>query len=244
MLDRLAHTFRTEITRALIKEIAAALTRGTDRMLDVFVATRSIPAPTGLVADIEVIYKKMAMAGIKTFGARVFDQGKAAGYAIEVKEDFDSIMERFALKYIAQEAVRRRITNVSETTRNLIIVAVKRGYENGDTLDDIVKSVRANTPIKSKFHAERIARTETHGAANAGAQEAALQAGLPLRKEWNASHDENTRETHTEADGQVVGMDEMFSVGDSLMMFPGDPNGSAEEVINCRCAVSHIVIED
>jgi hypothetical protein len=32
-------------------------------------------------------------------------------------------------------------------------------------------------------------------------------------------------------------MDEPFIVGESELMYPSDPEGPAEEVINCRCAV-------
>jgi uncharacterized protein with gpF-like domain len=88
-----------------------------------------------------------------------------------------------------------------------------------------------------------IARTETHGAANYGAGRAARETNLPLNREWIASGDERTRETHAEADGQIVGMDEPFTVGGASLMYPGDPAGPAEEVINCRCSVGFIVDE-
>jgi SPP1 gp7 family putative phage head morphogenesis protein len=96
-------------------------------------------------------------------------------------------------------------------------------------------------PQISSYRAEMIARTETHGAANYGSQEAAKQTGLPLAREWLAAADDRTRETHREANGQVVGMDDTFRVGDSDLAFPGDPSGPGEEVINCRCAVGYIV---
>ena len=55
------------------------------------------------------------------------------------------------------------------------------------------------------------------------------------------------------ADGQTVDMDQPFRIaipldqrtigGEEfeLMMIPGDDTASAGNVINCRCAVSHIV---
>lgn len=41
-----------------------------------------------------------------------------------------------------------------------------------------------------------------------------------------------TRESHRRVDGEIRELDEKFSNG---LMFPGDPNGSAAEVVNCRC---------
>ena len=88
-----------------------------------------------------------------------------------------------------------------------------------------------------------IARTETHAAANAGADTAARETGLQLRKEWVSAEDERTRDSHRVADGDVADMDGAFAVGADLLKYPGDPAGSPEETINCRCAISHIVVE-
>jgi hypothetical protein len=38
-------------------------------------------------------------------------------------------------------------------------------------------------------------------------------------------------------------MDEPFEVDGELLDYPGDPTGSAANVINCRCAVGYIVID-
>lgn len=91
-----------------------------------------------------------------------------------------------------------------------------------------------------QWRAERIARTETIGAFNAGAYAAAeaQQAldGDPLRLQWWATRDTRTRTTHRAAHGQVVPVGERFQVGRARLLFPGDPSVDApEEVINCRC---------
>jgi hypothetical protein len=52
---------------------------------------------------------------------------------------------------------------------------------------------------------------------------------------WNAVGDDRTRETHADADGQEVPLGDSFDVGDDQLAYPGDPLGSAEETINCRC---------
>jgi uncharacterized protein with gpF-like domain len=95
--------------------------------------------------------------------------------------------------------------------------------------------------IISRQRGALIARTETHGAANYGADGAARATGLKLRKEWIAAEDERTRPDHNEANGQIVDMDQAFDVGGEALMYPGDPAGSAGNIINCRCGVSHVV---
>jgi hypothetical protein len=70
--------------------------------------------------------------------------------------------------------------------------------------------------------------------------EAVRETGLVLNKQWVAATDERTRIDHTSADGQIVGPDEMFEIGGESMAFPGDPNASPENVINCRCVLNFV----
>lgn len=54
-------------------------------------------------------------------------------------------------------------------------------------------------------------------------------------KRWVSRHDDRVRPTHREADGQVVPVDEDFTVGTSRLAFPGDPTAPIEEIAYCRC---------
>lgn len=233
ILDRLTRQFR----RVLEAELAAAMRE----MVDMWEHTREVTMPRGFHDRMEAIFLQMADAAIEAFSARIMQQAKHAGLVLEVKEDFAQIMRRRALKYIQQEAVRRRITRVTETKRRQIIKAVDDGYRSGATLPEVAASVRALIPTIAKWSADTIARTETHGAANYGSNEAAKDTGLPLRREWLAAHDERTRPSHAEADGQIVGPDEKFKVGAEYLMYPGDPDAAPEEVVNCRCTLGYIV---
>ena len=48
--------------------------------------------------------------------------------------------------------------------------------------------------------------------------------------------DKRTRQSHKEMEGQTVKYGEMFTTGlGNELAYPGDPNGPAEDVINCRC---------
>ena len=212
-------------------------------MVEHWEKTGNVTLPRDFRDRIEATYRQMAIASITTFGSRIMEQAKARGLKLETKESFAQIMTRRALRFIEQEAIRRRITEVTETTRDQIIRAVRKGYEDGLGQRGTASYILDLVPQISSYRAEMIARTETHGAANYGSQEAAKQTGLPLSREWLAAADDRTRETHREANGQVVGMDDTFRVGDSDLAFPGDPSGPADEVINCRCAVGYIVDE-
>lgn len=86
--------------------------------------------------------------------------------------------------------------------------------------------------------ARMIARTETTGIVNGG-QALAWQQNPDVveGKEWLSSRDNRVRPSHTAADGQEVTLDNAFNVGGALLRFPGDPQGPAKEVINCRCTI-------
>lgn len=90
----------------------------------------------------------------------------------------------------------------------------------------------------SAKRATLISRTEVVGSANGAAFDVASDlhyGGLLLEKSWLAAHDSRVRPEHAEADGQTVAMDQPFVVGGAELMYPGDPDGPAEAVCNCRC---------
>lgn len=90
-----------------------------------------------------------------------------------------------------------------------------------------------------------ISTTVVTGAMNAGILDAMRDAGLTY-KIWLSMRDGKVRqragsEDHASMDGQKVLLDDYFEVpnrkGFDNMMFPGDPNGSPENIINDRCTI-------
>lgn len=75
-----------------------------------------------------------------------------------------------------------------------------------------------------------------------------IKTHLQLFKRWRINHgtgidDGRVRPAHLVADGQEVPEGEPFIVDGELLMFPGDPKGSPENVINCRCGMEHFYKE-
>ena len=58
------------------------------------------------------------------------------------------------------------------------------------------------------------------------------------------SVDGRERAAHRGADGQIVDVKERFLVGVELLFHPGDPAGSAKNVVNCRCSTAPFPKED
>nr|DAH05413.1 MAG TPA: minor capsid component [Bacteriophage sp.] len=68
----------------------------------------------------------------------------------------------------------------------------------------------------------------------------ALKSGK-TKKTWIDVGDKRERKTHLEVGGTTIPINEPFSVGDSLLMFPTDHSlgASADEIVNCRCSIQY-----
>lgn len=211
-------------------------------MVDYFERTGGTPNASGMherrVSD---EFQDLAQTMVEAFGERIVDQGKALGLVIERKEGFAEFFQRLAEEWVGLEAVRRRITSIADTTRADIVRAIAAGQRDGLGTSAIAKNISDRVSAISRMRGALIARTETHGAANYGADQAARATGLKMRKEWVAAEDARTRRDHAQADGQIVDMDDPFRVGGDRLMYPGDPSGRAAQTINCRCSVAHVV---
>ena len=85
------------------------------------------------------------------------------------------------------------------------------------------------------------ARTEVNAIGNLALMHSAVSKGK-TRKRWKTFGDNRVRQTHREASGQTVAIDEPFIIGGSRMMFPCDTSlgASAAEIVNCRCTVQYL----
>ena len=72
---------------------------------------------------------------------------------------------------------------------------------------------------------------------NDSANAAGDKIGNPLKR-WTTMHDSSVRHAHAELDGQTIRMSGTFDVNGSALRFPGDPVGSPENWIECRCVLA------
>ncbi|MBO5957536.1 MAG: hypothetical protein J6Q39_08275 [Bacteroidales bacterium] len=127
--------------------------------------------------------------------------------------------------------------------KKVIASEVTRGIATGMTYDQVAKQISykmTGTNYRSGgalARAKTIARTEGHRIQVQAGMDACYRArdmGADVLKQWDATLDDVTRESHQKVDGEVRELDEKFSNG---LMFPGDPAGGAAEVVNCRCSL-------
>lgn len=122
-----------------------------------------------------------------------------------------------------------RITDVTETVRSRLREVLGDVVSEGGGVREAQDVVRQVFKV-SLARSLTIARTEVGGASNRANFIAAGEMGVE-RLEWVSAQDEFVREEHR-IDGEVVDIGEKFS---NDLRFPHDPDGDADEVINCRC---------
>lgn len=132
------------------------------------------------------------------------------------------------------DAVAARIQGtITSAIEEQINEAITDGYANGYSVDRVARNIISATNQITPVRADMLARTDLNALSNAGSVLAATTADAASTKTWLATEDERTRETHSDADGQTVGINDAFDVGGESAQYPGDPNLSWEESANC-----------
>jgi len=137
---------------------------------------------------------------------------------------------------------QNRIKRINTTTWEQLRKTIGDSIDNGDSIATLADKIteKYDFILANKGRARTIARTETNGISNASSMEGYRQAGVE-KKEWLSVQDGNVRDGHVDADGQIVNLNEHFLVDGELLMYPGDVNGSAANVINCRCIPAAVI---
>lgn len=136
------------------------------------------------------------------------------------------------------ESLYTRLGKDTKVLSKQIAGEISRGIASASMYSEISRNIAGYCGI-SKNKAMRIARTESHRIqckATADAQRKAKEKGADVVKQWDASLDGKTRDTHRELDGQIRELDEPFEVQGMTAMQPGDFGDPAEDC-NCRCAL-------
>jgi hypothetical protein len=112
---------------------------------------------------------------------------------------------------------------------------ISEGLYAGEPLRDISARITKAFDFIETERATLIARTETSSAYAFASHSAAVAAGVTHKKWVHSVIPIVPRPDHLAIDGLIVPIDQPFPVGDPQLMYPHDGNGSAEDVINCRC---------
>ena len=193
---------------------------------------------------------EMAMAYVNRVPAGVYAEGvNFATYEVEhgakantsfTLYDRNTVMELVAnepdlLPHAAFDKAKDKAWN-GRHVASVVTQAVLRGQ----TVPQLAASVAgiADMDRRAAMRAARTAMTSAHSLGKLKGYGRAADMGIDVEKRWLAALDTRTRGSHRHLDGEVVGLDAEFSNG---LKYPGDPDGPAAEVYNCRCTLVPVI---
>jgi len=167
-----------------------------------------------------------------------------AGRRFDLDVDFDAVPQR-TLDVLEDWSVKAT-DEVTSRFADDITSFIRNAHEEGLSIDDLADTLNDDLfeGRLQDWEAERVARTETISSSNAGSHSAFEEANSVVGEEWLATFDGRQRDTHGDADGQIVAVDGTFLVGGYEADHPGDPDLPAEERINCRCTAVPVFRSD
>jgi hypothetical protein len=150
-----------------------------------------------------------------------------------------NIWNNDTIDFIQNKTVEQ-VGRIRETTRDELKYIILKGLDEDKNTDEIAQDIRRRYKHFNKVRSETIAVTEVTSISNYGSIMGAMESSVELLKIWVTVGDKRVRDTHSQMESHPpIELTEEFTVGNSLMMYPGDPNGSASEVINCRCTLDY-----
>lgn len=158
------------------------------------------------------------------------------GIPLIVPIDQEKVVRAVQVNSKISKGLYSRLGEDVDLLKRKITAQISRGVATGMSYSQMAQQLAGYTKIGYN-NAVRITRTEGHRIQQESTMDAcyaARERGADVVKQWDATMDANTRESHQMVDGEIRALDEKFSNG---LMYPGDPEGSAAEVINCRCVL-------
>ena len=145
-------------------------------------------------------------------------------------------------------SLAEQITYVDTTTIEQVKRIIDNAIVNEYTIDEVAADLNDQIDIFDIGRSKVIARTEVltdvsvgHDLKRDEVAETFPNIKSKMKKMWVTARDNRVRDSHDYLDGITVGKDELFPNG---LKYPRDPAGTAEEVVNCRCAVIDFIEDD
>lgn len=177
-----------------------------------------------LLKDIEPLVRSQ----VKVTNARVQQE---LGKFVKWKLD-DPTIQRYVDKR------RVEMAQINSTTfkkaHKDIADAIEQGVKDNLTPEQLAEKIKDAISDIGEVRVNQamtIARTEVGIISNNLRYEIFQEEGIE-NHEWVTARDEKVRDSHAQVDGDVVHIGEHFKNG---LLFPLDPEGDPEDIINCRC---------
>lgn len=159
-----------------------------------------------------------------------FEAVNGLGFGLSQGEILE--LQRIAAEFLAQQTnafwqgMQRRV-------RDRLAREIIEGLTRGESVEQLAERI-AEIMGRTVKDSRTAARTESTTAVNLGQDIIRREFGV-AKKQWITQRDERVRPAHAAMEGRIVRMNAVFIVGGEQARWPGDPNLSPGNRINCRC---------
>jgi hypothetical protein len=138
---------------------------------------------------------------------------------------------------------RNLLVRIPDETHALVVAQIITGTDAAESMEQIAARVQHVLTFTGSedwpARAKTIAQTEVNRHFNSSLLAHGLlrekQGVVGLRKRWDTRMDGKERLWHHQANNQTRPLQQPFQVGGEDLMFPVDPTGRPDNVVNCRC---------
>lgn len=219
LMDARAETLRKLADVVAADEAKAAGTKSLDVLSVLFDLGEWLPRWVKALTDVE--RAAMMQAGAELWTEELGKDDPLVMPAAEVNT-------ALALR---ENRLRNAGTQVWDRVRRDLQKAVDEGRPNSE----LAGAIKASFQGISDTRPMAIAQTETTVIYETGRDMVFREAGVQYTQWLHSGLTDHARVSHQAAHEQVREMGMPFDIGGVPMMFPGDPEAPADEVINCRC---------
>ena len=174
-----------------------------------------------------------------------YDIGKQAKKRFKIDKPknilFNDEFLQEVLNFLNSSESGAKILSIQQTLIKTVVDQIKPFVSDEISLSelrDLIYRIASKSGTYYKWQALRIAVTETTTASNFAKFQEAQKSNLQLLKFWVSLKDKRVRHDHEIENGQRAELNEPFVMADGReLMYAGDPQGGASQVINCRCTI-------
>lgn len=246
--ERRIKMFERQYTRQVYNEIRTPMLttaevlkeRGIDAAIKY---AESVLIVDGITKTIRDIYTTVGIWAGKRTLAEIRGSSKVkeqkAGFG------FNEVWTEDILNYFRLFLLSKAVLPISNTTRDDILSVLNKGITEGWGIDKMAFELeRVDLPLS---RARTIVRTEIAKAQFFGTELGRRDSMFETIERWISARDHRTRHNHRDMNGTIVETGVKFRVpryrdnviiGYDMMIGPGDPEASPENIINCRCTKS------
>ena len=232
------------------RTVYLALIKQTEPVIEAYKSS-----PEAALTQVHLISREPIKEAINKIHRYHFQQGAEQTYretmqAAGLKAGFGSFSASwldFLREFLGENILDTISEQITRTTRNWVTSQIMEVTERGDSLDDLARILRGRFP---RMRAERIARTETLRARNAGHLKGYDELKFEATKVWSSVNQPRTRGFHKKDKSDHLHMNlqekEVWEPfidprSGATLDAPGNlsegSTGGPGDVVNCRCRV-------